>query len=341
MGAARAGWLLATLGVAAGALVTRGSFAHHSPARYDMQAMRTVEGTITEYQWGNPHVYLSVREAGSGLVWVVEAFPSTAMKQYGWAANTFAPGDAVVVGGHPGRNPERTMLFLQNIRKAGAATAIYDSAGAVAAAPLAPPQNFRAESLTGTWSTSVGPTFVSFFTPGVAQLATPEGAAAIAEFRDAEANPGLDCVPFASPPYMILPGFRSIELRADAVLIRGEDAAVERVVHLDVASHDGAAPSVQGHSIGRWEGETLVVDTARFAPHRLGNGAGLPSSAGKHLVERFALNAEGGLTYSFELEDAQFLKEPVTGTTQWVYRPDVEFTATPCDRDNAKRFLAE
>lgn len=341
MRAAHAGCLLAALGAVAGAFATRGALAHHSPARYDMQAMRTVEGTITEYQWGNPHVYLSVRENGNGLVWVVEAFPSTAMKQYGWAANTFVPGDAVIVGGHPGRNPERTVLFLQNIRKAGAATAMYDSAGAVAAAPPAAPQNFRATSLAGTWSTSVGPTFVRFFTPAVAELATPTGAAAIADFRDAEANPGLDCVPFAAPPYMILPGFRSIELRDDTVFIRGEDAAVERVVHLDVASHDGAAPSVQGHSIGRFEGATLVVDTAQFAPHRLGNGAGLPSSEAKHLVERFALNADGGLTYSFELEDAEFLKEPVTGTTQWVYRPDVEFTATPCDRDNAKRFLAE
>ncbi len=96
-----------------------------------------------------------------------------------------------------------------------------------------------------------------------------------------------------------------------------------------------------GHSIGRWDGGTLVVDTARFTPHRLGNGAGLPSGAGKHLVERFALNAEGGLTYSFELEDPEYLKERVTGTSQWLYRPDVEYVATPCDRDNARRFLAE
>jgi hypothetical protein len=182
---------------------------------------------------------------------------------------------------------------------------------------------------------------LSFFTPGVAQLATPAGVAAITEFRDADANPGLDCVPFASPPYMILPGFRSIELRDDAVVIRGEDAAVERVVHLNVANHDGAAPSVQGHSIGRWENGALVVDTARFGPHRLGNGAGLPSGAAKHLVERFALNAEGGLTYSFEVEDAEYLKERVTGTAQWLYRPDVEYTPTPCSRDNAQRFLAE
>jgi hypothetical protein len=318
-----------------------GALAHHSPAAYDMQTLRTVEGTITEYEWGNPHVYLSVRENGTDRVWVVEAFPSTAMKQYGWAADTFARGDRVVVGGSPGRNPERAVLFLKSMRRAGAASAMYDAGGAVAAAPQAPPETFRATSLAGTWSSSVGPTFLSFFTPALAQLATPEGAAAIAEFRDAEANPGLDCVPFASPPYMILPGFRSIELRADAVLIRGEDAAVERVVHLDVSTHDGATPSVQGHSIGRFENGTLVVDTALFAPHRLGNGAGLPSGARKRLVERFALNAQGGLTYSFEVEDPEFLREPVTGAADWLYRPDVEYVATPCTRDNARRFLAE
>lgn len=317
------------------------ALAHHSPAAYDMQATRTVEGTITEYDWGNPHVYLSVRENGSGRVWVVEAFSSTAMKQYGWAPDTFAPGDAVIVGGHPGRNPARTVLFLQSIRRTAAAAALYDAGPAVAAPPPPPRRSFRAASLAGTWSTGVGPAFASFFTPAVAELATPAGAAAIAEFRDAEENPGLQCVPFASPPYMILPGFRSIEIRDDVVIIRGEDAAVERIVHLNAASHDGFAPSVQGHSIGRWENGTLVVDTAQFTPHRLGNGAGLPSSARKHLVERFSLNAEGALTYSYELEDPEFLKERVTGTAQWVYRPDVEFTPTPCDRDNAKRFLAE
>ena len=48
--------------VAAAVLLVRGALAHHSPAGYDMQAQRTIEGTITEYEWDNPHVYLSVRE---------------------------------------------------------------------------------------------------------------------------------------------------------------------------------------------------------------------------------------------------------------------------------------
>jgi Family of unknown function (DUF6152) len=332
--------LLATLGVAAAALAARGVLAHHSPARYDMQSQRTVEGTISDYEWGNPHVYLSVRENGGDRVWVVEAYPSTAMKQYGWAADTFVRGEPVVVVGSPGRDASRTILFLRAIRKAGSQVALYDAGGAMAPPPNPPTETFRAAGLAGTWMSSVGQGFGTFFGPGVAQIATPQGAAAVAEFLDT-ANPGLECVPFAPPVYMILPGFRSIEVRADVVAIRGEDAAVDRVVHLDVATHGGAAPSVQGHSIGRWDGATLVVDTARFTPHRLGNGAGLPSGPNKHLVERFALSAEGELTYSFELEDPEYLKERVRGSSQWRYRPDVAFVPTPCNLDNARRFLAE
>jgi hypothetical protein len=314
--------------------------AHHSPARYDLQAQHSVEGTITRYEWGNPHVYLFVRETGADRVWTVEAYPSTAMKQYGWAKDTFAIGDRVVVVGNPGRNAASSTLFLRSVRKAGAAVALYDAGDAIAAPPPTPRETFRATSIAGTWVSSVGPVFASFFGPGLAAAATPQGAAAVAEFRDDAANPGLECVPFAPPVYMILPGFRSIEIGADRVVIRGEDAAVERTVHLG-ATHDGATPSVHGHSIGRWDGGALVVDTIEFAPHRLGNGAGLPSGPRKHLVERFALNAQGGLDYRFELEDPDYLKQRVSGTTQWLYRPDVEYVATPCDRENAKRFLTE
>lgn len=332
--------LLATLIVAAASLAAGGALAHHSPARYDLQSQRTVEGTIASYEWGNPHVYLSVRENGGDRVWVVEAYPSTAMKQYGWAADTFAAGEPVVVVGSPGRDASRNILFLRAIRKAGSQVALYDSKGAMAPPANPPAEIFRATTIAGTWMSSVGEGFGTFFGPGVAQIATPQGAAAVAEFVDT-ANPGLECVPFAPPVYMILPGFRSIEVRGDSVVIRGEDAAVERVVHLGVANHDGIAPSVQGHSIGRWESGVLVVDTASFAPHRIGNGAGLPGGARKHLVERFALAADGGLTYSYELEDPEYLKEKVTGTSQWAYRPDVDFVVTPCDPRNARRFLSE
>ena len=113
-------------------------------------------------------------------------------------------------------------------------------------------------------------------------------------------------------------------------------------MHLNVASHDGAEASLQGHSIGRWDGNALVVDTARFAEHRNGTFWSVPSSSRKHLTERFELDADGsGLTYRFELEDPEYLTRPVAADAQWVYRPDLEFHAEPCDIENARRFVPE
>jgi hypothetical protein len=334
---ARAGRLLATLGVAAVGLAARGALAHHSPAAYDMQVERALVGTVTGYDWGNPHVYLSVREATGDRTWVVEAFASTAMKGYGWSPTTFADGDRVVVTGRPGRSG-RSVLFLETVRKAEATALLFDSAVLRSAALPAAEQ--PATSIFGTWLSLVGPAFFNLIPPAVMEATTPQGAAALGAYRDAE-GPGPECVPYPAPFYMSFPGFRRIEAQENFVVIRGEDSAVDRLVHLDIATHEGVPSSLQGHSIGRWENGVLVVDTAQFTPHQLGNGGGVPSGAGKRLVERFALNTDGGLTYSFELEDPEYLKERVVGTSQWLYRPDVEYVATPCDRGNAKRFLAE
>jgi hypothetical protein len=323
-------------GIAVALLPAAHLAAHHSPAAYDMQAQVTVAGTVADYDWGNPHVYVSVREDGGGRTWVVEGLPSTAMKQYGWSPQTLALGERVVVTGNPGRNAARSVMYLRTLRKADAV--LYDAA-AVFAPASRPPAAARASGLAGTWSTQVGPAFVQFLGNQASLPVTPKGAAAMAAFLDT-VNPGLECVPFSAPIYMLLPGFRSIEVRDDVVLIRGEDAAVERVVRLGV-THAGATASVHGHSVGRWEGKELVVDTRHFAAHRIGNGGSLPSGAEKHLVERFAVTAEGGLAYSFVLEDPEYLTAPVTGSSQWTYRPDVPFVATPCSADNARRFLAE
>jgi hypothetical protein len=142
---------------------------------------------------------------------------------------------------------------------------------------------------------------------------------------------------------MIDPDFKQIVVDEDVITIRGGFAPAERTIHMDAATHDGATRTVQGHSIGRWEGETLVIDTTHFSDHRIGNGyRGIASGARKHLVERLTL-LEGGtrLTYEFELMDPEFLAEPVTGGVEWAYRADLEFVREPCELDNARQFTNE
>ncbi len=137
-------------------------------------------------------------------------------------------------------------------------------------------------------------------------------------------------------------GVFSIEVSDSSISIRTEYDTVERTVHMDAGSHDGVEVTHHGHSIGRWEGEVLVVDTTHFADNRTGNARGVPSSSQKHLVERFELNADGtSLTYSFELEDPEYLATSITGELQSAYRPDLGFEQIECDLEVAGRFLED
>jgi hypothetical protein len=141
---------------------------------------------------------------------------------------------------------------------------------------------------------------------------------------------------------MLITDVKSLEMRGDVLAIRGEFDGAERLVHMNAASHEGAEPSLQGHSIGRWEGNVLVIDTTLFAEHRNGTFWSVPSSPRKRLTEQLELATDGtSLTYRFELEDPEYLTRPVSAEAQWALRPDLEFDALPCDVDNARRFVAD
>jgi len=316
--------------------------AHHSPGAYDITAEATIEGTVTEFHWTNPHVYIYIQEDsadGEATVWEIEAFAPTIMRQSGWSADTLAAGDHVVALVRPPRRSGSNAAWLASIEKS-------DETLLDREIPESSPEygdddsRAKTNSLSGVWEGRGGDAVaLLLYQPRTLPL-TEKAIQAMDNFQSATMNPGIDCVPFTAPLYMVLPGFKNIEIRDDVVLIRGEDAAVERVVQLDSTSHDGAALTIQGHSIGSWEGDVLVVDTAHFASHSLGIGADLASGTEKRLVERFQLAADGSsLTYSFELEDPEYLTAPVTGTSQWVYRPDVEFTPAECDIESARRFI--
>jgi hypothetical protein len=115
-----------------------------------------------------------------------------------------------------------------------------------------------------------------------------------------------------------------------------------RVVHLDGRAHpENGERTLNGHSIGRWEGDTLVVDTTLFADHREGLAFGIPSGAGKHVTERFSLSADRRhLDYAAVLEDPEHLAAPVSFAAQWEHRPELAPTGLACDLDVAQRFLS-
>lgn len=332
-------------------VVTAPATAHHSAARFVLAQSVTVNGLVTRYEWANPHVYIYVTEtnaAGEAVEWEIEGQPPAMMRRVGWSRETLAVGDAVRLTGAPSRNPNNKSLLLTRMHKAEAAlydgpslrAAMSDDGRSADAAPAS-----IAGGLDGVWVTLVDfEVVVSFARPAARFQLTEAGAAQLAAFDEATMSPAIDCIPMPAPAATIVPDVKRITVEDASIRIAGEFDSGERVIHVPDggAKPDSSAPqpSLQGHSIGRWEGKTLVIETTAFAPHTYGHGLGLESSPAKRLVERLTLDDDGtGLAYEFELTDPEVLAAPVTGKLRWVYRPDLMFMPEPCDRENARRFL--
>src|SRR5579859_4331816 len=70
--------------------------AHHGGAAYDTDKTITVKGTVTDYIWANPHVFVKVDvkdDSGNVAHWIVEAQNPVSMMQISWTKNTFKAGD--------------------------------------------------------------------------------------------------------------------------------------------------------------------------------------------------------------------------------------------------------
>jgi Family of unknown function (DUF6152) len=323
-------------------LVALPASAHHSRAIYDLDQSITIDGVVTKFEWANPHVYLYVEapnDKGEPVVWQIENGSTTAMGRRGWTRDLFAPGDRVVVAASPGKDTSRSIAVVTTVTKSGVTYIGRSGLDAAYSQSLDP--SVRADSLTGTWVVPQGD-LVGFFSEPDAWPVTAKGRAAVASYDDLTMNPQIQCISRTAPWVMIFPSVQRIDVGATTVSIRSEYDTVERTVHLDVDSHAGAARSHQGHSIGRWEGGVLVVDTTQFEDHRSGNARGIPSGSEKHLVERFELAEDGRtLIYRFELEDPEYLVRPMTGEIRSAYRPDIAFSPVDCDLENARRFLGE
>jgi hypothetical protein len=83
------------------------SSAHHGVAGYDLSKTVTVHGTVTKFDWANPHVCVYVdakNEAGDLQHWTIEFAAPAHLMRAGWNKNVMKPGDDVVIETHPARN---------------------------------------------------------------------------------------------------------------------------------------------------------------------------------------------------------------------------------------------
>jgi hypothetical protein len=102
-----------------------------------------------------------------------------------------------------------------------------------------------------------------------------------------------------------------------------------RTVHVGMAAHPAnVAASREGHSIGRWENDVLIVDTVGFLPGTLVGST--PHSGQLHVVERFSIDAAtNALKREVRAEDPLYFTEPYTRTDTMLLST-VPYAAEPC-----------
>jgi hypothetical protein len=313
---------------------------HHSPAAFDMSKDVVLEGTVTEISWRNPHVYFGVETIGpdgESVVRQIEAGPPSNLATLGMNADTIKAGERVVVRVKPNRSAADGVVLGFLLTSAdGTEFPLH-----VRAVGPSVPGTATATSIAGTWVPQATG-FSSLSRAASSWPFTEKGRAAVAATQAARIAARSECVPFGPPALMSLPSTMIVDVKDSSVTFTLDVMNVERVVDLDRPPPAETEPTLLGHSVGRWEGDTLVVETVGFTAHPEGYAFDLPSSSAKRVVERFTLNADRKhLDYEATVEDPEYLAETVTHRTQWDYRPEQKPSGLPCEPEVARRFASD
>jgi hypothetical protein len=144
-------------------------------------------------------------------------------------------------------------------------------------------------------------------------------------------EPYTACLPMSVPrvnpyPWKFAMSYTSKGLSHIYVLHETGDAGAHRVIYMDGRKHpEGLIPSWWGHSIGWWEGDTLVVDTVGYNDKFWFDSRGTPHTEQLHTVERYTRTSWGRLRHEFTLEDPGALSRPVKlNFTARLLRPDLK-----------------
>jgi hypothetical protein len=318
------------------------ALAHHSAAAFNTQQEIKVTGTVKRYEFRNPHVYLTLQVTnadGSSTAMEVEAGAASVLNPLGFTRNSLAIGDVVTITGNPGRStPDKLMLGKDLFKKDGTYYPLNIGSKSVYAGKTTE----TATTIAGTWF-STRTEFGRILGGARNWPVTEKGKAAMSKPADPKATTQKDCIPIGAPALMFYPVANTITVQKDRVVIDVDWLDSERIVYLDGRQHPPASQTfLHGHSVGKWEGNTLVVETTNFKEHEMGLSTSLPSSTQKKLIERFTLSPDRkALVYSGSVEDPVYLSKPVEWTGQWEYRPNMPHSNEKCDLATARKFLSD
>jgi len=291
--------------------------AHHGvAAHYDDSKQVTIDGSVSEFQFINPHSFVYLRVVGADgkeAIWHCEMASRSVLERNGLTQAMFAPGKHVVITGSQARqNPTGCALREAHFDDGSVlrSSTLFEGTPATTAVPEA-----QRESIDGVWAMK------RFAVSRYSGVLTDEGERLRAAFDPIKDDPAIYCDP-ASPVRFWINVNEPFEIKREGntVVVDHQFMDSRRVIHLnETGPPPGTARSTMGYSTGRFDGGALVIDTRSFVAATLEPRYGVMHTADLKLAERLAVNPQTHeLEITWTIDDPVVFKEPYTQTELYV-----------------------
>jgi hypothetical protein len=358
----------------AAVVIAAPSWAHHGFGRFDPSKDVTLEGTLTGVDFVNPHAYLYFDAmAADGKVQPMrcEMRAATVLRRSGWSEQMFVPGKHVVATGNPHRD-DPASCYIETLKLDDTTLERYEQLTTATQGSVERPARVASgePNIYGDWAQEqyliarppegrgglVPKSMVAGVQSGQIKFEdvpnagwgarpvtyTPAGQAAsdVLRAKPPEDSPRARCEITSILFDWVFDGpINRISKRADAITIE-YGRGLERTVHMNMAAHPAnVAPSRGGHSIGRWDGDTLVVDTVGFTPGIIAGT--VPHSDQLHVVERFTLDPKTmALTRDYTAVDPVSFTDEYAGSDT-VLPADAPFAEDRCEELTYRNYSLE
>lgn len=359
-----------TAGLVLGGLVlgVTAASAHHSvAAEYDEKKSVTFKGAVVKFDWTNPHVFVLLDVDNAS--WSIE-FPSRIeLKRDGWTQDSVHIGDVVTVDASPARDGGKSawarMLILSSGKRLNAAPApfpkVSESAKPTPRWPDGHPRLGFVPGETGYWTSTATAAMeetgsnVRINASGL--LANIADAGKVAPFQPwakglyeyrqknlLKDDPMAACLPPGGPRQFQVPyGIQILEQpeKQRILVMSGGGNRNWRLIHMDGRAHqpDDVIPTYYGDSVGKWDGDTLVIDTLGFNERFWFANGGLPHTESLHETERLSRPDFNTLKYEVTVDDKGAYTRPwsASWTLHWVPNQEIEeYFCDEYNRDNER-----
>jgi hypothetical protein len=190
--------------------------------------------------------------------------------------------------------------------------------------------------LSGLWRVASG-RFLRNFGQDAGVSFTPWGAAVYKERQDSlgKDRPTGRCLPHGVPDASLVGGypFKILQLPGLTVILHEEMNHFRQIFSDGRTAPPDPQPTWFGYSIGRWEGETFVVETSGFNGQTWLDDSGYPATEAMRITERFRRRDFGRLEAQITIDDPKAYTKPWTVTVPYNFMADTEMIENICENE--------